>query len=141
MPMLALDDTGTPFRYSGSASISCSRSASMTTSRSAFMSSTRIANSSPPSRAIRSLGRTKRPHAPGELDQQGVARAVAEAVVDQLEPVEVEEQHAETAIAVPPHGRDRAGELFGEVVAIREVGEVVVVRDVLQPRPRPAAVR
>ena len=79
------------------------------------------------------LGAQKRPHAPGELDQQGVPRAVAEAVVDQLEPVEVEEQHAEAAIAVPPHGRDRAGELFDEVVAIREVGEVVVVRDVLQP--------
>ena len=84
------------------------------------------------------LGPQKRPHAPGELDQQGVPRAVAEAVVDQLEPVEVEEQHAEAAIGVPPHGRDRAGELFDEVVAIREVGEIVVVSDVVQPGLGPA---
>ena len=49
-------------------------------------------NSSPPSRATRSLLAHGAAQALGDLDQQPVAGLVAEAVVDDLEVVEVEEE-------------------------------------------------
>ena len=53
----------------------------------------RTVNSSPPSRATRSLLAHGAAQALGDLDQQPVAGLVAEAVVDDLEVVEVEEEH------------------------------------------------
>ena len=74
------------------------RSATRTASRSVLMSA-RTANSSPPKRAIVSLGR-RRLFEPGrDRDQQLVAGGVAEAVVDELEPVEVEEEDRDRGLA------------------------------------------
>ena len=53
------------------------------------------ANSSPPSRATRSLLRTSAPSRLADLDQQPVARLMAEPVVDRLELVEVEVEQRE----------------------------------------------
>ena len=58
------------------------------------MSSQTITNSSPPSRATVSAGRTVATSRRRERDQQRVARGVAVEVVDALEVVEVDEQHA-----------------------------------------------
>ena len=49
-----------------------------------------------------------------------------------LEAVAVEEQHGEAELRILARGLDRAAELLEEVGAVRQVGEVVVVRDVLQ---------
>ena len=59
------------------------------------ISSRRTANSSPPNRA-RGVADSKRlDEAPGDRDQQVVAGCVPEAVVDELEVVEVEEQNGQ----------------------------------------------
>lgn len=61
----------------------------------------------------------------GRLDQQGVAGGVAEAVVDGLEAVEVEEQHREAGRVAP--GDEQAGvEVFEEHRPVGEAGEGVV---------------
>ena len=65
-------------------------------------------------------------------DQELVARAVPQAVVDGLEAVAVEEQHREAEARVLARRRDRTDKLLEEIRAVRQVGEVVVMRDVLQ---------
>jgi hypothetical protein len=67
-----------------------------------------------------------------EHDEELVACAVSEAVVDRLEAVAVEEQHREAEARILARRLDRALQLLEEVRAVRKVGEVVVVRDVLQ---------
>jgi hypothetical protein len=62
---------------------------------------------------------------PGHLDQQQVARVVAEVVVDLLEPVEVEHQHGGPAGAGPRRGQGRLGPCL-EGGPIRQPGERVV---------------
>ena len=70
--------------------------------------------------------------------QQLVTDGMAEAVVDHLEVVEVDEQHRDRAglgaVEAPP-------ELFEEVGPVRQAGQLVVARRPLQVRPRPGAVR
>ena len=69
-------------------------------------SSSRTVNSSPPSRATVSPGRRHASRRARDGDQQLVADHVAEAVVDHLEAVEVEEQHGEQVLA-GAGGRER----------------------------------
>ena len=64
------------------------------------------------------------------LAQQHVAGLVAERVVDDLEAVEVDEQHRELAV-VAPRRLDRQPEQLREHHAIRQAGEAVVRREVL----------
>ena len=65
--------------------------------------------------------------------QQLVADGVPEAVVDDLEAVEVEEQHRRAALGVVALGApDRLVEAVDEQHAVREAGERVVQRVVLQ---------
>ena len=71
-------------------------------SRSEAMSSSRIPNSSPPNRATVSLERSACFSRGAAAAQQLVAHVVAEAVVDQLEVVEIEEQDRGTATAGGP---------------------------------------
>ena len=59
--------------------------------------STSTANSSPPKRATVSLGAHRGAQPLGDRDEQLVAGAVAERVVDLLEAVEVEEEHGHAA--------------------------------------------
>ena len=73
-----------------------------------------------------SPGRTVVLQALRELAEQLVAGVVAEAVVDVLEPVEVEEQHRDAgAVALGPG--ERVGEELDEQAAVRQPGEQVVV--------------
>ena len=69
----------------------------------------RIANSSPPKRATVSLAAQRVAQALGDRDEQLVAGRVAEAVVDDLEAVEVEEQHGDVAAAAALQALERAG--------------------------------
>ena len=85
------------------------------------------ANSSPPNRAAMSAPRTLVVQPPRELDQHLVARRVAEAVVDGLEVVEVEEDHRRRP-AVAPAAGDRLPHLLGEHRAVGEPGDGIVER-------------
>ena len=98
------------------------------------MSSSRIVNSSPPSRAIVcspssraqvSLARRHCSSRSRERDQQLVADHVAEAVVDELEAIEVEEQHGVKRLAVALAPLDRAAQPVDEQHAVRQPGQRV----------------
>ena len=71
-----------------------------------------------------------RPHARaqpvGDVEQQPVAGIVPEAVVHQLEAVDVEEEHGDGAARIG-RGRERAVESGEEARAVRQAGERVVV--------------
>ena len=90
-------------------------------------------NSSPPKRASSASGpdHVAQPHR--HRGQQRVADAVAEAVVDGLEVVEVDEQHGDVADrGVGEHRVDAVDQLG----AVRQPGQVVVRRRPLQPLGR-----
>ena len=90
-------------------------------------SSSRTANSSPPKRAAVSLGRMLRVQALGDLEQHRVAGRVAEAVVDRLEVVEIDEDHGEPGV-LAPGAQDRVPHALDEQRAVGEVGDGVVER-------------
>ena len=90
-------------------------------------------NSSPPRRATVSFGRSACLEPARDGLQQLVAGVVAERVVDDLEAVEVEEQHRGAALGVVALGAaDRLVEAVHEQHAVREPGQRVVERVVLQ---------
>ncbi len=62
----------------------------------------------------------------GHLHQQLVAGGVADAVVDQLEPVQVQEQHREGHAVAQLRALDRAGHAVEQVGAVGQPGEGVV---------------
>ena len=72
----------------------------------------------------------QRREALGELGQQLVAALVAEAVVDDLEAVEVEHEHGDGA-AVAGGERERVVDAVDEQRAVRQPGQRVVQRAVL----------
>ena len=74
--------------------------------------------------------------AAGRLDQQLVAGLVAQAVVDPLEAVEVDEEHGGARVARAAAGEGLADAL-GEQGAVGQVGERVVLGVVLQLRLEP----
>ncbi len=65
--------------------------------------------------------------APRDLLQHLVARGVAEAVVDRLEVVEVEEDHREAALLAPAAG-ERVADALREQGAVGQAGDAVVER-------------
>jgi hypothetical protein len=67
----------------------------------------------------------------GHRDEQPVADVVAEAVVDALEPVEVQVAQPDEGIRVG--AGERLGQPLGEERAVRQAGERVVQRLVAQP--------
>ena len=71
---------------------------------------------------------------PGDRDEEVVAGLVTEAVVDHLEPVEVEEQHGEALAVVARRRVEHVGEPVEEQRAVRQPGEGVVERVVGEPR-------
>ena len=98
-------------------------------------------NSSPPKRAIVSPGARARVSRGATCDQQLVAGGVAEAVVDELEVVEVEE--ARTATASPRRGaraRGRGGRGTARGWAARSAGRAAPGSG-CRPRPRAAGSR
>ena len=71
-----------------------------------------------------------------DLGEQAVAGVVAEAVVDELEPVEVEEQHRDRRV-VATRALQRVGQAVVQQRPVREPGQLVVVRAVLEVLARP----
>ena len=86
------------------------------------------ANSSPPSRAIASSGRTESRRRCATATSSSSPGAVAERVVEGLEVVEVDEQHGDLAGVLV----EGSLHLVGEQAAVREVGERIVERLVVQ---------
>ncbi len=119
-PMLAVMISSWPANVIGRCTERRIRSA---TSAGSMLSSRTTTNSSPPKRAMRPPSGMAAGQAGRDLLQHTIAHRVAEAVVDHLEVVEVDEQH-----------RDLAGHRRGEQVVehrhqrrtVGEVGEIVV---------------
>ena len=65
-----------------------------------------------------------------DLAQQRIADGVAEHVVDRLEAVEIDAEHGE-ALARRRRDLDRGGDAFVERRPVRQIGERIVVRQVL----------
>ena len=103
------------------------RSANSTASVTFWMSSRTTTNSSPPKRATVSDARIDVDKPTGDLDEQLVADDVAETVVDELEAVEVEEEHGDAAVGAIGTGQ-RVRQTVDEQQAVGEAGEVVVER-------------
>ena len=131
--MLAETKTSRPLRMNGWASAARMRSATIAASAGAAMLSSRIVNSSPPSRAHES-GRSTRhqvgePHGRdqplGQFGEELVARFVPQAVVDELEVVEVEKQHGERRFVRPRAAAEAMLNAVEEQQAIRQAGERV----------------
>ena len=93
-PTVAVASTLASLSVNGSVNAATIRSANASTSRRPAASSMSSANSSPPSRAAVSDWRTDAGQPRGTVDQQLVADAVAHGVVDDLEVVQVDEEHA-----------------------------------------------
>ena len=70
-------------------------------------------------------------HALRDLGEQTVAGVVTEAVVDELEPVEVEEEHGHRGL-VAARALQRVGQAVVQQRAVRQSGQLVVVRAVLE---------
>ena len=93
--MLAEVNTSRPPIENGALSASWIRKAMALACASSLSPFSRMANSSPPSRASASPGTQARLEAARDRDQQLVADQVAEAVVDDLEAIEIEIEHRE----------------------------------------------
>ena len=114
IPMLAVTNTSRPCSSNGVPSVSAMRWASCSASTGDSMSVQTTTNSSPPVRAARSEARSTPCEPLRERDEQVVAGRVAERVVDELEPVEVEEQDRDVGVrarrrAAAPGRASRAG--------------------------------
>src|SRR5215216_770483 len=117
MPILPLTCSSRPLTTNGWRRPSSTRSATWTTSTSSLASSMSTANSSPPKRATVSLGRTQDRSRSATWISSRSPAAWPQAVVDLLEPVQVDEQHR--------HRRGLAlGPLEGVVDPVLEQGPV-----------------
>ena len=77
------------------------------------------ANSSPPIRPTRPPSPTDCCKPPADLDQQLIADRMAQRVVDQLEPIEIDQQQRAAALVFPlPHHR-----FFQQLANQQSVGE------------------
>ena len=125
MPTLAETNTSPSSSSKGSARAARVRSAASRALPASATSSKRMVNSSPPKRATVSPGRTESRILCGHRPQQLVPAVVAHAVVDELEVVEIEEDHSHVA---GPSQRAGQGQLetVGEENAIGKVGQGIV---------------
>ena len=125
MPIDAVGTIRCPCTVSSVAMALLMRSATFSTPGPFRTSGTTTTNSSPPNRPTRSDGAQHRGDAVGDERQDLVARRVPEGVVDQLEVVEVDEQHAD-----PRAGRRRGAQVRLEHVEdprpVAQPGERVV---------------
>ncbi len=140
MPMLADVKTSRPPIENGALSASWMRKAITFACCSSIRPFSRIANSSPPSRAS-DVALAQAPfEAARDGDQQLVADQVTEAVVDHLEPVEIEVEHGEP-IAVAPllEVVEPPAQSFDEQRAIAQAGQRVQEPDAAQPLLRERA--
>ena len=91
-------------------------------------------NSSPPSRATTSLERRLAQPA-GDFHQQNVAGFMAQRIVDDLEPVEIDEQHRKLPL-VAARGLDRVMQQLVEHFPIGQPGQAVMRREIFDPLVR-----
>ena len=131
-PILARTVNCLPRTWIGAASAERMRSAIASACAPSWSSSSSTANSSPPRRAAVSPGAGMRP-SPGDPDQQLVPSVVAEPVVDQLQAVEVDEEHGHPPIATEVTAQGVA-HAVGEQGAVGQPGQVVVESLVAKPR-------
>ena len=119
MPMLPRSESSLLVEHAaaGAEPRGCARPMSAAAWRCPATSSSSTANSSPPKRAAVSLGRMLVVEPLGDLDQHLVAGGVAEAVVDRLEVVEVEEDHRQPAL-LAPRASDRVAHPLDEQRAV-----------------------
>ena len=79
------------------------------------------------------VARTQRAAQPAaDLHQQHVAGVMPQRVVDDLEPVEIDEQHGELPL-VARGGIDRATQHAVEHFPVRQIGQAVVRRQIFDP--------
>ena len=105
MPRLARAAIRRPVISTGASSAAISRCAVATAGTSSSTSSSSTANSSPAKRARVSPSRTHSASRWPDLDEQLVAAAVPQGVVDRLEVVEVKEDHRDAAALLGPAGQ------------------------------------
>ncbi len=94
----------------------------------------RTANSSPPRPCDRVLAPDRVDESLGDVADELVARRVPEGVVHLLEPVEVDEEHADR-LAISPGSHELLVDAVLEQAPVRQTGQRVVpceVRDLLQ---------
>ena len=123
MPVEAPRASSRPSRTNGADSARRTRSAAQMAPSSASGPVTRMANSSPPRRATRSPGRTELVSRLATMPEQLVTDVVALRVVDRLEAVQVQEEHADLG-AVQRH-LQRGLDLRPEQRPVRQPGEPV----------------
>ena len=87
------------------------------------------ANSSPPSRAVRSPSLKRALQPLRDHPQQAIAGGMAEGVVDVLELIQVEKANREPLLLALAQ-IDRGGELVAEIRAIAQLGERVVMSEI-----------
>ena len=133
IPIDAPMNSSRPSSSNGACSCCSTRSEMTVASRGSQTSSSSSVNSSPLRRATVSFGRSDLLEPARDGLQQLVAGVVAERVVDDLEAVEVQEQHRGAALGVVALGAaDRLVEAVHEQHAVREAGQRVVERVVLE---------
>ena len=121
-PMLSWIESRSPATWTGLRNSASVRSATPTASSAVGSSSSRMANSSPPSRAAVSPSRRQRWRRLATSDEHLVAGGVAQGVVDDLEVVDVHEQHEDRLGA----GAQRLVHAAVEQRAVRQARERVV---------------
>ena len=125
MPTLARGKTFLPLISTGRSSARRIRAAASAASAEPATPSSRTANSSPPKRATVSVGRTAILQPAADLLEHLVARGVAEAVVDGLEVVEVDEHDRDLRNAAPG-AHQGVLDPVGEERAVRELRHRIV---------------
>ena len=75
----------------------------------------------------------------GDFVQQLVAGHMAQAVVDHLEAIQIQEQHRKPLLGIQSRALNRHFQAFMEAIPIRQVGQAVVVGDVEQATLRQVA--
>ncbi len=136
--MLASPLTSASPTWNGSLSAATIRVAISSISAGSSTSSISAANSSPPSRAALSGWPERFAEPLPDGHQQLVAGVVTHGVVDHLEVVEVDEQHADDAALAPGPGHRTADPLL-EQHPVGQAGQRVVERAVRQLLFEPAA--
>ena len=126
MPRLALTYQSRSPRANGARSSARIRSAVRRASSTPPIPSRMIPNSSPPKRATVSPGRRQRWSRSPTRDEERVADGVAEALVDHLEPVEVEQDQGDRVVVALAGPGERVGDAVGQEVAVRQAGDRVV---------------
>ncbi len=136
MPTLGRTDRSLPVIEMGISNPRTRRSAKSITVEGSTTSSIKMANSSPPKRAAVSVVPHSLEQTNGDLLQHLVAGRVAEAVVDRLEVVEVEEDHGDARVLARRAG-ERVVDAVGEQRSVGQPGDGVVeglVRELLLER-------